>query len=160
MPLSQRLVPLMLGIALVMLGVAPWVIDSAPYESSMGLIQRIFYFHLPAALTMLTAAIVCGLASLTYLWKRSPGADRLAFASAELTVVVGAIVMTTGPLWARKAWGIWWDWDPRLTSTFVMWMVFVAYLLLRRFGGAGSEVLSAAVGFFGMVLVPFIYFSV
>ena len=160
MPVSHRLVPLMLGIALVMLGVAPWVIDSAPYESSMGLIQRIFYFHLPAALTMLFAAIVCGLASLVYLWKRSPGADRLAFASAELTVVVGAIVMTTGPLWARKAWGIWWDWDPRLTSTFVMWMVFVAYLLLRRFGGAGSEILSAAVGFFGMVLVPFIYWSV
>jgi heme exporter protein C len=69
-------------------------------------------------------------------------------------------VFVTGPLWARKAWGTWWIWDPRITSTFIMWMVFNAYLLLRRFGGAGSEVLAAAVGFFGMALVPFVYWSV
>jgi len=69
-------------------------------------------------------------------------------------------VLVTGPLWARKAWGVWWEWDPRITSTFVMWMVFNSYLLLRRFGGAGSETLAAAIGFFGMMLVPFVYLSV
>jgi len=75
-------------------------------------------------------------------------------------VVFGIIVLTTGPLWARKTWGIWWDWDAKLTSTLVMWLIFSSYLLLRRFGGPGSEMLSAAVGFFGMMLVPFVYVSV
>ena len=69
-------------------------------------------------------------------------------------------MLVTGPLWARKAWGVWWVWEPRLTMTLVMWMVFVAYLLLRRFGGPGSEMLAAAVGIFGMALVPFVYWSV
>lgn len=160
MTLSHRLVPILLGLSLVMLAASPWVIDSAPYESSMGLIQRIFYYHLPSAITMLSSAIACGVASLVYLWRRKPGADRVALVTAEITVLAGAIVLVTGPLWARKAWGIWWDWDARLTSTLVMWMVFVSYLLLRRFAGAGAEMLAAAVGFFGMVLVPFIYFSV
>jgi len=160
MTLSQRIVPILLGLSLVMLGAAPWVIDAAPYESSMGLVQRIFYFHLPSAIGMLLSATACGVASLVYLWRRSPGADRVALAMAEITVVAGSVVLVTGPLWARKAWGIWWDWDPRLTSTFVMWMVFVSYLLLRRFAGAGAEMLAATVGFFGMVLVPFIYWSV
>ncbi len=66
----------------------------------------------------------------------------------------------TGPLWARKAWGVWWQWEARLTMTLIMWMIFVGYLLLRRFGGAGAEVLAAAVGLFGAVLVPFVYWSV
>src|SRR6185295_1636160 len=81
-------------------------------------------------------------------------------AAAELAVVFGIIVLVTGPLWARRAWNVWWIWDARITSTFIMWMVFNAYLLLRRFGGAGSELLAAAVGVFGMALVPFIYWSV
>jgi heme exporter protein C len=70
------------------------------------------------------------------------------------------IVLVTGPLWARKAWGVWWQWDARLTSTLVMWMIFNAYLLLRRYGGPGSEKLAAAVALFGMANVPFVYWSV
>ena len=143
-----------------MFGVAPFLIDSAPYESTMGLVYKIFYFHFPSAMTMLVSALTCGVASAIYLFSRRPGADRVAVASAELSVVFGLLVFVTGPLWARKAWGTWWIWDPRITSTFIMWMVFNAYLLLRRFGGAGSEVLAAAVGFFGMALVPFVYWSV
>ena len=81
-------------------------------------------------------------------------------AAAELTVLLGLIVLVSGPLWARKAWGVWWQWDARLTSTLVMWLVFQAYLLLRRFGGPGSEKLSAAVAVFGAALVPFVYWSV
>jgi heme exporter protein C len=160
MTLSQRLVPILLGAAAVMFAAAPYMIDAAPYESTMGLVQRIFYFHFPAAMTMMVTAMVCGIASLTYLIRRNPGADHVAVAAAELAVVFGIIVLVTGPLWARKAWGVWWVWDARITSTFVMWMVFGAYLMLRRFGGAGSEVLAAAVGLFGMVMVPFIYWSV
>jgi heme exporter protein C len=143
-----------------MFGVAPFLINAAPYESTMGLVYKIFYFHFPSAMTMLVSALTCGVASAIYLFSRRPGADRVAVASAELAVVFGLLVFVTGPLWARKAWGTWWIWDPRITSTFIMWMVFNAYLLLRRFGGAGSEVLAAAVGFFGMALVPFVYWSV
>ena len=86
--------------------------------------------------------------------------DRLAEAAAELTVLLGAIVLLTGPLWARKAWGVWWQWDARLTSTLVLWLLFSAYLLLRRFGGPGTEKLAAGVALFGMANVPFIYWSV
>jgi heme exporter protein C len=75
-------------------------------------------------------------------------------------VIIGLIVLVTGPLWARKAWGVWWQWDARLTSTLVMWMIFNAYLLLRRYGGPGSEKLAAAVALFGMANVPFVYWSV
>ncbi len=158
--MTHRLVPILLGLAFVMFGVAPFLIDSAPYESTMGLVYKIFYFHFPSAMTMLVSALTCGVASAIYLFSRRPGADRVAVAAAELSVVFGLLVFVTGPLWARKAWGTWWIWDPRITSTFIMWMVFNAYLLLRRFGGAGSEVLAAAVGFFGMALVPFVYWSV
>jgi heme exporter protein C len=157
---ATRLVPILLGLSAVMFAAAPYVIDTAPYEATMGLVQRIFYFHLPAAWVMLLAAITCGVASGLYLWKRGATADAVAVATAELAVVVGAIVLVTGPLWARRSWNTWWVWEARITSTFVMWMVFNAYVLLRRFGGPGSEVLSAAVGVFGMALVPFIYWSV
>jgi heme exporter protein C len=158
--MTDRLVPVLLGIALVMFAAAPYVIDTAPAEATMGLVQRIFYFHLPAAWTLMISALVCGGASAVYLFRRNPTADRIAVAAAEMAVVLGLITLVTGPLWARKSWGVWWVWEARITSTFVMWMVFNSYLLLRRFGGAGSEVLAAAVGFFGMALVPFIYYSV
>jgi CcmD family protein len=96
-----------------MFAAAPFIIDRAPYESSMGLVQRVFYFHVPAGLVMFGSAFVCGIASALYLARRRPTADRVAFAAAELAVVLGVIVLTTGPLWARKAWGVWWDWEPR-----------------------------------------------
>jgi heme exporter protein C len=160
MNLADRSVPILLGAAVLVFGAAPFLIDAAPYESTMGLIQRIFYFHVPSAITAMTAMTICGLASVQFLRRRSETADHVALAAAELTVVFGLITLVTGPIWARKAWGIWWDWDARLTSTLVMWMIAVSYLMLRRFGGAGSEVLAAALGLFGAVLVPFIYKSV
>jgi heme exporter protein C len=156
----DRLATILTATAGLMLAASPYVIDTAPYESTMGLVQRIFYYHFPIAMTMMIAAIVCGIASGIYLFRRSDRSDHVAVAAAEMAVVFGLLVLITGPLWARKSWGVWWVWDARITSTFIMWLVFGAYLLLRRFGGAGSEVLSAAVGFFGMALVPFIYWSV
>lgn len=157
---ADRVVPVLLVIAAVMFVRAPYLIGAAPEESTMGLVQKIFYFHVPAAMTTFASAFVCGIASALFLWRRRPVADHVALAAAELAVLFGLIVIVTGPLWARKAWGVWWQWDARLTMTLVMWMIFVAYLLLRRFGGAGSEVLGAAVGVFGMALVPFVYLSV
>ena len=100
------------------------------------------------------------MASAIFLFGKRQNADGWALAAAELTVVFGVITLVTGPLWARKAWGVWWVWDARLTSSLVLWMIFVAYLLLRRYGGPGSEKLGAGVALFGMANVPFVYVSV
>jgi heme exporter protein C len=154
---------LFLPLTLVVAGMfmaAPFLIDGAPYESTMGLVQKIFYFHVPSAMTMFVSAIVCGVASTIYLFTGRASADRLAVAAAELASVFGLIVLVTGPLWARKAWGVWWVWDERITSTFVLWLIFNAYLLLRKYGGAGSEKLAAGLAVFGMANVPFVYWSV
>jgi heme exporter protein C len=156
----KRLFPAALLVAIGMFAYAPFLILDAPYESTMGLVQKIFYFHVATAITMFGSAFVAGIASAMFLFGRRPAADRVAVGAAELTVLFGLIVLISGPLWARKAWGVWWQWDARLTSTLVMWLVFQAYLVLRRFGGPGSEKLSAAVAVFGAALVPFVYWSV
>jgi heme exporter protein C len=147
-------------VAAAMFAYAPFMILAAPYEATMGLVQKIFYFHAACGMAMFVAAFVSGTGSAAFLFGRKPWADRMAVAGAELTVVIGLIVLVTGPLWARKAWGVWWQWDARLTSTLVMWMIFNAYLLLRRYGGPGSDRLAAAVSLFGMANVPFVYWSV
>jgi heme exporter protein C len=139
---------------------APLIIVRAPYESTMGLVQKIFYFHMPPAMLMLLSAIFCGVVSAIFIIRRRPFYDWMAYAAAELTVLYGAMAMVTGPLWARKAWGVWWVWDPRLTMSFLLWMIFVSYLLLRRYGGSGSEMLAAGLAVFGMATSPFVYLSV
>jgi heme exporter protein C len=157
--MRKAFVPLLGAAGLIFL-TAPIVIARAPYESTMGLVQKIFYFHMPPAMLMLLSAIFCGLVSGAYLVKRRPILDWTAYAAAELTVLYGSIAMVTGPLWARKAWGVWWQWDARLTMSLLMWMIFVAYLLLRRYGGHGSETLAAGLALFGMATSPFVYMSV
>lgn len=144
----------------LMFAVSPVLVANAPYESTMGLVQKIFYVHLPSAWMFLLAAIVCGVASVWFLFRGDPRHDRLAWAAAELVVLFGVITLVTGPLWARKAWGVWWQWDVRLTSSLMGWMVAVAYLLLRRYGGPGSDKLAAGLALFGMANVPFVYISV
>src|SRR5688500_18695914 len=158
--MTKRLFPLVVLLCIGTFAYAPFLIINAPYESTMGLVQKIFYFHVPAAITMFLSAFVAGIASAIFLFGRRPGADRVAVSAAELTVLFGLVVLMTGPLWARKAWGVWWQWDARLTSTLVMWLVFQSYLVLRRYGGPGSDKLSAAVAVFGGALVPFVYWSV
>ena len=144
----------------LMFAVSPLLIANAPFESTMGMVQKISYYHMPAAWIFLIAAIVCGVASIRYLFRGTVSQDRVAVAAAELVVLFGAIALVTGPLWARKAWGVWWQWDVRLTSSLIGWMVSVAYLLLRQFGGPGSDKLAAGLALFGMANVPFIYISV
>ena len=157
--MSRVFVPLVL-VALVMFGAAPFVVANAPFEQTMGLVQKIFYYHVPSAMLMFVSAFVCGIASAVYLFRRSAAADRVALAAGELVVLFGAIVLVTGPIWARKAWGVWWEWDARLTSSLLLWMIFLAYMLVRRFGGPGSEKLAGAMAVFGMANVPFVYVSV
>jgi heme exporter protein C len=144
----------------LMFAVAPLLIAAAPYESTMGLVQKIFYVHLPSAWMFLLGAIMCGVHSVRFLFRGHPQQDRKAWATAELVVLFGAITLVTGPLWARKAWGTWWQWDVRLTSSLMGWMVAVAYLLLRRYGGPGSDKLAAGLALFGLANVPFVYISV
>ena len=157
--MNRMLAPLIL-VAMVLFAAAPLMVASAPYEASMGLVQKIFYYHVPSAMVMFLSAFVCGITSAVFLFKRSAAADRWAVAAGELTVAFGLMVLVTGPLWARKAWGVWWQWDARLTMSLLLWMIFVAYLIVRRYGGAGSEKLSAAMALFGMANVPFVYVSV
>ena len=157
--MTRVFVPLVL-IAMVLFASAPLVVANAPVEQTMGLVQKIFYYHVPSAMLLFASAFVCGIASAVYLFRRSAAADRVALAAGELVVLFGLIVLVTGPIWARKAWGVWWEWDARLTSSLLLWMIFVAYLMVRRFGGPGSEKLSAAMALFGMANVPFVYVSV
>lgn len=139
---------------------APVMIANAPVESTMLLVQKIFYFHVPAWFVMFTGAFMCGIASAVFLFKGSKNADHYAITGAELAVVFGLIGLVTGPIWARKAWGVWWDWDVKLTLALVVWLTFIAYLLLRRFGGEGADKLAAGVGLFGAANIPFVYYSV
>jgi heme exporter protein C len=157
--MPRAFAPLVIVCALLF-ALAPVYIASAPYESTMGLVQKIFYFHVPSWFAMFTAVFVCGWGSAVYLFRQRPRGDRLAAAAAELAVIFGAIGLVTGPLWGIKAWGVWWQWEPRLTLSLITWMIFVAYLLLRKFGGPGSEKLAAGMALFGVANVPFVYVSV
>ena len=159
--MSIRLVFLPLVVALMaMFAFAPVYIASAPYESTMGLVQKIFYFHVPAWFAMFTSVFLCGIASAIYLTRRDPMWDRIARSAAELAFLFGLMGLITGPLWGRKAWGVWWQWDARLTMALLLEMIFGAYLLLRSFAGAGSEKLAAGLAIFGMANVPFVSVSV
>jgi heme exporter protein C len=144
----------------VMFVLSPFVIASADYESTMGLVQKIFYYHMPSAWMFLVSGIVCGVASVRFLITGEARHDRTAWAAAELAVIFGLVTLVTGPLWARKAWGTFWIWDARTTSSLVQWMVAWAYLILRRYGGPGSEKLAAGLALFGTANVAFIYVSV
>ena len=150
----------MLVLAAGMFAAAPWMIDAAPYEATMGLVYKIYFFHMPSAWMFLTAAIVAGVASFRLLFLKRPRADHWVTAAAELAVLFGAFTLVSGPLWARKAWGVWWVWDARLTSSLMLFMIFVAYTLLKKYGGPGSDKLGAGLALFGMANVPFIYVSV
>ena len=125
----------------------------APQEATMGEVQRIFYLHFSMACTALLAYFFVFLGSMGYLWKRSRRADDFAYASAEVGFVFCCCVLVTGPLWAKPAWGIWWTWDARLTSTFILWLLYIGYLMLRSYvnNPGRAEILSAVVGILGFV---------
>lgn len=151
--------PMLVGAA-IMFAFAPVFILQAPSEATMGVIAKIIYYHVPSAMAMMISVFVCGIASVLYLFRGRKEADYVAAAAAELVVAFGIIVLVTGPIWARKAWGVWWEWEPRLTLSLLLWMIFVAYLLVRKYGGVGAERLAAGLSLFGMVNVPFVYVSV
>jgi heme exporter protein C len=134
----------------------------APTERTMGDIQRIFYFHVGSAWAGMDAFFVCFLANLLYVWKRKPAYDFLGVSCAEVGLVLTTVVLITGPIWAHPVWGIWWTWDARLTSTFVLWLLYVSYLLLRSLIEEPERraLLSALFGIFAFIDVPLVFFSI
>jgi heme exporter protein C len=133
----------------------------APTEQTMGNVQRIFYYHVPSAWTAFLLFFINFGASVYYLIKRCAVADTIALVCAEVGVVFCTVVLITGPIWARPVWGIWWTWDMRLTSTLVLWLIYVSYLFLRRFSSGGqTPLLAAALAVLGALCVPFVYFSI
>jgi len=147
-------------LAAAMFAYAPFRIDDAPYQSTMLVVQKIFYFHFATWMAVTAGLVICGVASALYLFKGSAVADRVAVAAAELVAVFTLFGIVSGSLWARKAWGVWWVWDARLTMAFTLELVFFGYLLVRKFGGPGAEKLAAGMGIFGAATGPFIYKSV
>lgn len=133
-----------------------------PTEAQMGIVQRIFYVHVPCAWVAYLCFVTVALASGRYLWNRSDRADRLAVASAEVGVLFCTLLLVTGPIWARPIWGVWWTWDPRLTMTVILWAIYLGYVMLRAFGAEEEGIASyaAVLGIFGVLAIPVIRVSV
>lgn len=133
-----------------------------PTEKVMGIVQRIFYFHVPSAWVAFLAFLVVFVGSVLYLWKKDRKWDILAHSSAEIGVVFTSLVLITGPIWAKPVWGAWWVWDVRLTTTLVLWLIYVAYLMLRSTAGGGAKTarFAAVFGVIGFVDVPIVFMSI
>lgn len=160
---SDALFYALLGTSAVLLVVTiQLVFLRAPIEARMGIVQKIFYFHVPSAYAMYIGATACFVGSVGYLLRPTDARDALARAGAELAIVFGAIVLVTGPLWAAKAWGYFWTWDPRLTTAMLSWLIYVAYAVLRAFSGdgEGERKFAAALGVLGAANLPIIHYSV
>jgi len=134
----------------------------APTEREMGIVQRIFYVHVPSAWVAFLAFGIVALCSLGYLWLRDERLDAIAVAAAELGLVFATIMLTTGPLWGKIAWGAWWVWDARLTLTLLLWFIYVGYFILR--GATESpergKRFAAILGVVGALDIPLIHMSV
>ena len=135
---------------------------AAPTERTMGDVQRIFYYHVPSAWTALLLFLINFVSSIAYLVRKSPKADILALVSAEVGVVFCTVVLVTGPIWAKPVWGIWWDpADIILNSTLALWLIYISYLILRKFSTSSRTAsIAAAWAIFGALDVPFVFFSI
>ena len=134
----------------------------APTDSVLGHVQRVFYFHVPVAIMSFAAFFVVFVGSLGYLIRRTPRWDAIAHASAEVGVVFVTLALLTGIIWARPVWNTWWTWEPRLTTTMILWLIYVAYLMVRSYAPTQSKgaIYGAVVGIIGFIDVPIVYYSV
>ncbi len=134
----------------------------APTDGVLGHIQRIFYIHVPISILSFLGFFVCAVAGVGYLVQRNEVWDRVAHASAEVGVVFVTLALVTGVIWARPVWGVWWTWEPRLTTTLILWLIYVAYLMIRHYAPTPQQgkAWSAVVGIIGFVDVPIVYWSV
>lgn len=133
----------------------------APIEKTMGMIQKIFYFHVSSAFLSFFAFFIVFIASILYLYRRDRKWDILAHSSAEIGVIFCTLVLITGPIWAKPVWNVWWTWDPRLTTTLILWFIYVTYLMLRKMTGEGHrEAFAAVFGIAGFINVPITFFAI
>ncbi len=132
-----------------------------PTESSMGIVQRIFYFHAPSAISAFVAFTVTFVCSIRFLARQRWWHDRVAYCAAEVGVLLTTIVLITGPIWARPVWNTWWSWDPRLTTTLVLWFIYAGYLMLRNYTGEEQRAarFAAVFAIVGFVDVPIVYMA-
>ncbi|MDY6822000.1 MAG: cytochrome c biogenesis protein, partial [Deferribacterota bacterium] len=134
----------------------------APEEKTMGIVQKIFYFHVSSAWISFLAFFITFIFSILYLIKNSIYCDNIASSSAEIGIVFCSIVLVTGPLWAKPVWGAYWTWDPRLSTTLILWFIYISYLLLRKFvdDEQKKHTFSSILGIIGFIDVPFVYFAI
>lgn len=134
----------------------------APPERFMGDLQRLMYFHIGSAWAAMLAFFMVFVYGVGYLFTRRPSFDRVALASAEVGVFFTTLVLITGPIWARPVWNTWWTWDPRLTTTLILWFIYIAYLLLRSSisDDTRRRVVASIFGIIGFLDVPIVHFSV
>lgn len=133
----------------------------APVEKTMGVIQKIFYIHVPAAFLAYLAFFITFIASILYLYFKDSKWDTIAYCAVETGVIFCSIVLITGPIWAKPVWNVWWTWDPRLTTTLILWFTYVAYLMLRRAVKDHQRAnFAAAFGIIGFINVPITFFSI
>jgi heme exporter protein C len=162
-PRSSSALLALVGVSAVMMMIELYLIFVvAPVERMMGIVQKIFYFHAPSAYAMYLCYGVCAIASAVYLAKRDDRWDAWAVAGGEVGSMFCVIMLLTGPLWGRKAWGTYWTWDPRLTTTLLAGMVYFAYVVLRSFGASGEveKRFAAGLAIFGLLDLPVIHYSV
>ena len=138
------------------------ILAFTPYEALQGAAQKIYYIHVPAAISAYLALGIVALMSVVHLWLHDPRADHLASSSAEVGLLFTTVVLVTGPMWAKPIWGTWWSWDMRLNLTMFLWFITAAYLVLR--GAIENEAMrarySAVLGILAALLIPFIHLSV
>ncbi len=134
----------------------------APEEKNQGIVQKIFYFHVASAFAMYAGFGLAGLFALLYLWRRQISDDCMSHAGATVGLVFCTMVLVSGPIWAKPVWGTWWTWDPRLTTTLLIWLIFFSCFLLRRFFGQNpkGKIAAAILTLFGLVDIPLIFLSV
>ena len=134
----------------------------APTDAILGEVQRIFYFHVPIAWVAFLAFFIVFVGSVLYLWKRDPRWDALAHSAAEIGVVFATLILITGVIWAKPVWGVWWTWEPKLTTSLILWLIYVAYLMLRIYAPNRTQgaTYAAVLGIIGFVDVPIVYFAV
>jgi heme exporter protein C len=150
-------------VTLALMGAALFMVfDYVPTEAEQGIVQRIFYFHVPCAWVAFGAFALVAIASSFYLWLGQQVWDDLAFAAAEIGMVFCTLVLVTGSIWAKPIWGTWWTWDSRLTTTLILWLLYSGYLMLRAMGDDTLQIarFAAVVGIVAAADVPVIIVSV
>jgi len=159
--MQTLLIPFQLLTYVLMLLALYTIFIYAPVEKTMGLIQKIFYIHVPSAFLAYMAFFITFIASIFYLYRKDSKWDTVAHCAVETGVIFCTIVLITGPIWAKPIWNVWWTWDPRLTTTLILWFTYVAYLMLRRAVKENQRAnLSAVFGIIGFINVPITFFSI